>query len=240
MRNPFKRKPDIQFVDTTHKAFVRFPVVRASEVKPLCYEKQKEKFGKAKFPHCPGMIDYARMGYIIPAWADIHILANKAGVSFMVGQKDRGSCFLPGKVMDPNIIHGVIEPEDDVRATPLHFGAPWSIFAKEGVSALVMPAVYHSEFLDDLMVLPGVVDYGRFHAINFICVPKRECKITIPAGSPLLHVIPVYANDIKGEYGPANIEQMSIAANQMYTGERQIYRKLFQYVKKFTLSLVGR
>lgn len=239
MKNPFKAKPDIEFIDTTHNAFARFPIMRASEVKPLCYEKQKEKFGKVKFPNCPGMIDYARMGYIIPAWADIHILANKAGVSFRLGCKSRGSKFAQGKLMDSSIIEGVMDVEDDVPLTPLHFAAPWSVFAKEGVSALVMPAIYHSDFLDDLMVLPGVVDYGKFHAINFICVQRKACKIKIPAGSPLMHVIPVYATDIKANYGPANIEQMSLAATQMYTGEEQAYRKLFQYVKRFTLSLIG-
>lgn len=238
---PFKKpKFDIEFVDSTQKAFVRNPVMRASDVQPRCYAAQKEKFGKVRFPKCPSMIDYARMGYIIPAWADIHILANKAGVSYRVGSKQRGSTFAAGRPMDASIIEGVLDPEDGVPLTVIHFGSPWSIFTAKGVSALIMPAIYHSDFLDDLMILPGAVDYEKFHTVNMICTPRRACDVRICAGDPLLHVIPIRSEDIKGGFGPASIEQQGTLSNQMYTGSSQIYRKMYQTVKKFTLSLTSK
>lgn len=235
---PFKKREfDIEFVDSTHKAFMRNPVMRASDVHPRCYAPQKEKFGKVRFPQCPSMIDYARMGYIIPAWADIHILANKAGVSYRVGSKQRGTTFAAGRLMDPSIIEGVLDPEDDVPLTALHFGSPWSIFTSKGISAFLMPATYHSDFLDDLMILPGVVDYDEFHTVAMICAPRRNCDIHIRAGDPLLHVIPLRTEGIKGGFGPATMEQQGAISNQMYTGNSQIYRKMYQTIKKFTLSL---
>jgi hypothetical protein len=180
------------------------------------------------------------MGYIIPAWADMHILANKAGVSHYVGSEKRGSPFAAGRTMDASIIDGVLDPEDEVPLTVLHFGSPWNIFAAKGVSALIMPAVYHSDFLDDLMILPGVVDYDKFHTVNMICTPRRACDVRIHAGDPLLHVIPLRTADIKGGFGPANIEQQGMIGNQIYTGGSQIYRKMYQAVKKFTLSLTSK
>jgi hypothetical protein len=238
---PFKKREfDIEFVDSTHKAFMRTPVMRASDVQPRCYPTQKEKYGKVRFPQCPSMIDYARMGYIVPAWTDIHILANKAGVSHYVGSKKRGSPFASGRQMDPSIIEGILDPEDNVPLTVLHFGSPWNIFAANGVSALLMPATYHSEFLDDLMILPGVVDYDKFNTANMICAPRRACDIHIRAGDPLLHVIPLRVDDIKGGFGPATIEQHGMIGNQMHTGDSQIYRKMYQTVKKFTLSLTSK
>jgi len=234
---PFKKREfDIEFVDSSNRAFTRTPVMRAADVQPRCYATQKEKFGKVRFPQCPSMIDYARMGYIIPAWADIHILANKAGVSHFVGSEKRGSPFAEGRRMDSSIIEGILDPEDDVPLTVLHFGSPWSIFAAKGVSALLMPATYHSDFLDDIMVLPGVVDYDKFHTVNMICAPRRTCDIRIRAGDPLLHVIPLRVEDIKGGLGTASIEQQGALSNQIYTGSSQIYRKMYQAVKKFTLS----
>jgi hypothetical protein len=234
---PFKKREfDIEFVDSTHKAFVRNPVMRASDVQPRCYAPQKEKFSKVRFPQCPSMIDYARLGYIIPAWADIHILANKAGVSYRVGSKQRGSTFAAGRLMDASIIEGVLDPEDGVPLTVIHFGSPWSIFAAKGVSALIMPAIYHSDFLDDLTILPGAVDYDKFNSLNMICVPRRTCDIRIRAGDPLLHVIPIRSEGIKGGFGPASLEQLGVLSNQMYTGYSQMYRKMYQTIKKFTLS----
>jgi hypothetical protein len=186
------------------------------------------------------MIDYARMGYIVPAWTDIHILANKAGVSHYVGSKKRGSPFAAGRPMDASIVEGVLDPEDGIPLTVLHFASPWNIFAAKGISALVMPAIYHSNFLDDLTILPGVVDYEKFNTLNMICVPRRACDIRIPAGDPLLHVIPLRVDDIKGGFGPATIEQHGMIGNQMHTGDSQIYRKMYQTVKKFTLSLTSK
>jgi hypothetical protein len=182
------------------------------------------------------MLDYARMGYIIPAWTDIHILANKAGVSYRVGSEKRGNPFAPGRLMDPSIVDGVLDPEDDVPLTVLHFGAPWSIFAAKGIAAFLMPATYHSNFLDDLMVFPGVVNYDKFHTANFICAPRRTCDVRIRAGDPLLHVVPLRVEDIKGGLGPANIEQQGALISQIYTGDSQVYRKMYRTVKKFTLS----
>lgn len=219
---------------------MRNPVMRASDVQPRCYAPQKEKFGKVRFPQCPSMIDYARMGYIIPAWADMHILANKAGVSYRLGSKERGSPFAAGRLMDASIVEGVLDPEDDVPLTVIHFGSPWSIFAAKGVSALLMPATYHSDFLDDLMILPGAVDYDKFHTVAMICAPRRACDIHIRAGDPLLHAIPFRTEDIKGGFGPASIEQQGELSNQIYTGDSQVYRKMYQTIKKFTLSLTSK
>lgn len=234
---PFKkRKFDIEFIDTTQKVFTRFPVQRAIDVLPNCYSDQKEKYGKVRFPRCPGMIDYARMGYIIPAWTDINILANKGGVSYSIGSKTRGPNFSAPRAMDPSVIDGVFDVEDDVPLTPIHFGAPWSIFTAKGVSALVLPATYHAKFLDDLVVLPGVVDYEDFHAINLICMPRRACKVKIKVGEPLLHVIPIRTEDIKGGYGPASVEHKGECANEVYGDDPQFYRKFYQRTKRFLLG----
>ena len=63
-------------------------------------------------PYCPGILDYAQFGYIIPAWVDIHIMANKAGTSWYLGDKgargDRG--FDNGVKMDEKFVEGAFTP----------------------------------------------------------------------------------------------------------------------------------
>ena len=228
---------DIEFVDVKRITYQTFPIQLAKDVKTATFDIQKQKHGKHSFAHCPGMINYAELGYIIPAWVDIHILANKAGVAHYIGSGHRGEKgYDSARDMDPTFLDGIVNLEDDIPAKALLFPSPWGIFSKENISALLLPAVYHSTFLDDLYVVPGVVDYHKFHTANFICMPKRRCEIHIKAGDPLLHVIPMWNKDMKAGYGPGEDSQVDLHLNQIPTQEKQYYRKYMQLKKKFDLE----
>lgn len=232
-----KKKRDLEFVDTSKTAYQTFPVMRAIDVKPRTLDVQKAKYQKHLLPHCPGMIQYAQLGYIIPAWVDIHIMANKAGVSHYIGSTERGTRgYLPGRLMDANIVDGVVETEDGVPPTALNFGSPWGIFAKGDVTALLLPAYYHSDFLDDLHVLPGSVDYQKFHTSNFICVPKRKCEVHIKAGDPLLHVIPFWNKEFRAGFGPGTDAQLDKFNNAIPGDDSQYYRKHQMLKKVFNIT----
>jgi hypothetical protein len=172
-----KPKKDIQFVDTKKLSYHNFSVERAVDVPTNTRKVQQDKYGKHLMPYCPGILDYAQFGYIIPAWVDIHIMANKAGVSWYLGDKgargDRG--FDNGVRMDEKFVEGAFTPVG-IDPVAILFPSPWKIFTQKNISALLMPAFYHSTFLEDLYVTPGLVDYKNFHVTNFICIPKRECK----------------------------------------------------------------
>lgn len=234
---PFtKQQKDLEFIDTSDKTYTRFPILRAKDVKPLCYEHQKSKYGKVQFPKCPGMIDYAQLGYIITAHVDINIMANKAGVLTSVGSQQRGDGgFQKPRRMESAILDGYATA-DGVEPVPLLLDLPWKIFTPHNMSAIVLPALYHSDFLDDLSVWAGVVDYNKFHTLNFIFSPKRECNITIKAGTPILQIIPFINQEISAGYGPGTPEQRSLAANQIPSGDTQFYRKFYMQAKKYFLS----
>lgn len=232
-----RNKRDIEFVDKSRQAYTNFPVLRAKDIRPISFEHQKRKYGKHVFAHCPGTQDLAEMGYIIPAWVDIHIMANKAGVSYFIGSKERGDRgFAQGRLMDPKVIDGIF-PVHDVPLQPIAFGAPWSIHTGKQISGIVQAAVFHSNFLDDLHVVPGIVDYKQFHTLNFICVPKRECEVHIKAGDPLLQIIPFWNKPMVGGYGPGTDEQLDATKNNMPGDDPQYYRRYYQYAKKFVLEM---
>ena len=232
----FWQKPnDIEFVDTTRMAYNNHPIELAKHVKSPFHSKQMTKFKDYKFAHCPGMIDYKNFGYIVPAWDDIHILANKAGTAAVVGGGSRATSFKQARKMDPGIVEGIFTPEE-VPLCPIHVGSPWSIFVhNKKVSAMLMPAFYHSAFLDDLYVYPGIVDYGNFTVMNFIFAAKRPCNITIKVGEPLLHIIPFYGNDVKAGYGPATDYQID-ETNSLFSSSKQFYRKYLQIKKTTSLE----
>jgi len=234
---PFKQKQrDLEFIDTSKSTYMNFPVMRARDVPLPCYEHQKKKFGKATFPKCPGMIDYAHLGYIIPAWVDMHFMANKAGIIYSIGSSKRGDAgFQQGRRMEPGIVDGILH-NPDVDQTPVLFGAPWQIFTPHNMSALLLPPIYHGKFTEDLHVWPGVVDYNKFHTVNFVVSAKRECNVTIKAGEPLLHVIPLINQEFNAGYGPPTPEQEAMGKNQIPSGDTQYYRKFFMTAKKYFIQ----
>ncbi len=241
MKNPFsswfKPQKDLEFVDTKRLSYHNFTVERACDVKANTYRPQLEKYGKHIMPGCPGILDYSQYGYIIPAWVDIHIFANKAGVSWYIGDKgsrgDRG--FDNGSAMDHRLVDGAFEVEN-VPPTAILFPSPWKIFARRDISAMVMPATYHGSHFEDLHIIQGIVDYNKFHAVNFICMPKRECEVHIKAGEPLLHVMPFLNTPITASVGPGTEEQVDKVKNLIPGDDKQYYRKFMRTKKVFKIN----
>lgn len=228
----FKKTRDIEFVDTKRQTYHAFPIERAKDVPTNTYAIQKKKYGKHMMPGCPGILDYSQLGYIVPAHIDIHIIANKAGVAWYIGGAKRGDRnFDNGRQMEANFLDGAIAVQDKVPPTAILFPSPWTVWSRKNVSAMLMPAFYHSTFLDDLYVVPGVVDYSKFHTLNFVCMPKRQCEVHIKAGDPLLQVIPFLNTTISGGFGPGTQEQLDKALNQIPGDDHNYYRK-FQMIKK--------
>lgn len=240
MFNFFKKdKPDLEFVDTSRMVYPHYPPILAKDLKPF-KEHQEKKFESYNFPKCPGMHDYSRMGYIIPAWSNFHIKANKAGSIALTGNTGEDSAkrqtpLGQPKNMDVTITDGIFTPQG-VSPCIWNFPGAWKVHGNGNISALVMPAFYHSNFLDDLYVYPGIVDYSGFTTINFICSPKRECEVVIKAGEPVLHVIPIITNkEIVATYGAATKEQEDYSKIIKWFHELNFYRKYYMIRKKYRL-----
>ena len=236
----FKRKApsnDLDFVDVSRRVYQHFPIQRAADVPTIARETQIASHGKYLFPHCPGMIDYARMGYIIPAWVDIRIKANKAGVVTSIGSVSRGDRgFRRPEPMSSDIVSGFFTPEDGVPLRATKVESPWYLFAKENISAILAPPIYHTDWGDDLHTWVGCVDYQKCPVTNFIFSPKRECEVHIKAGEPLLHVIPFFNKEVSAGCGAGTQEQVDATNNITYTDDSQFYRKFMAVKKIFSLS----
>lgn len=255
-----KESADLTFYDvTTDRAiYPHYPPMLAKDVKPFFKKEQEEKFESFQFPGCPGMHDYSRMGYLITAWVDIHIKSNKAGTVIRLGvdSKDKTAKAKPTpfpppmEIMPPmengirdafpmatDITNGMFTFKDDIKPTAWNLPGPWKIFGKKNVSALLLPAFYHCPFLEDLYLYPGVVDYREFTTANVIFSPKRKIDITIPAGTPLLHVIPFKTtDDFSASYGPGTVEQLDRYKSPKHFYEGNWYRKFYMIKKKFKLE----
>lgn len=235
----FRKNNVIKFRDDTRLVYTMHPIQRAIDAPLRCHEAQINNPKKEKFNQCPGMFEYKNMGYIIPAWDDIHIKASSNGVIPLLGglNSKRGSYFKKPNKMSEELVKGIFKPDDGLREQPIHFGAPWSIHVTDSsICALLLPPFYHASWIDNLYMYPGIVNYGKFTTINFICAPKKAGEFTIKAGEPLIQVIPtVKSNEVLAEYGPSSQEELDMS-HSIFSSVSQFYRKYISKPSKYKLE----
>lgn len=241
----FMKKSDIDFIDADNSVahIPELAIKRARDVEPFFKQHQKEKYGEYKFPACPGMLDFSRIGYIIPAWGPLKIKANSAGVATLNTppaelKTHKNIAFMPGLRFDEDVIDGLFQPQDNVRLSVFNFPGPWRIRCRKGLSMIVMPPYYHFRHLDSLHIIPGVVDYSTgFQTVNFIAAVKKETEVHIEAGEPLIQVIPIPTAAITATYGKEHDYKNKSIDNSDSTlkSYRQWYSKYLKLNKKFNL-----
>ena len=237
IKNLFKDTTPIIRFAAIHGAYNYSPVAQiklASDLsmQPSWLKKQKiYEDSKEKFLNCPGMSDYLKAGYIIPAWETIKIKANRADTVAIVDGPQ--PIVVP---MNYKLVDGIPPIESSVKPKVTKIAAPWSIFTKSGYSAYLVPAIYHSPFLKDLYVYSGIVDYDNFTVCNFIFTALRECEIEIPVGTPLLQVIPFKREDITAVSMRGTAVDKDKSHFQFPHKLKSAYRRLCHKRKKYTLT----
>lgn len=227
--------PDIRFVSIWGRPDIGTPVKPAREIRPDWLKRQYTE-RPLKFARCPGMWDTMNSGYIVSAWCDIHIKANKQGISIRMEGANNDPGHAPA-LMDFSLIDGLAPIKDSVKRCVMKIPVPYAILTKLGISAQVLPATMHSPFLDKLYVYPGDVDYDKFQTINFIFSALEECEFTIWAGTPLLQVIPFKRHHFTAECGPATSRELALKKFGFFSKKPGLYRKLFHGHKKFDLLI---
>jgi hypothetical protein len=231
----FKKKPIISFKNIVGGAYIS-PITQiklAREEKPDWLLNQKGYNSDDKFQNCPGMMDWFGAGYIIPAWTDMTIKANKAGTVV----KEVCHVGFPVDKMNLKLTTGMLDLDESVTYQITKIPCPWAIETKEGYSAHVIPPLFHSPLLKDLFIYPGTVDYDGFAQANFIFTAIRECEIFIPAGTPLLQVIPFKREVVNGVCAAADKRDVDRHAWVFATRVKAAYRKFFHKRKKYTLDV---
>lgn len=234
-RRFFKQEPIIKFEPHTGAPNLSklTNIQLASDVTPKWLLNQRDyENNRDKFQNCPGMTDLMRAGYIITAWDDIHLKANRQGVVCKMEKRYTE----PMAKMSERVVAGIAPVAEGFPLMVQKIPTPWSITTKKGYSAFVLPATFHSPFLGDLHVYGGINDYEEFHTVNFIFAPLKECEVFIPAGTPLLHVIPYKREEVIGATGN-NTKQVTDKHRFSFpTRVRGAYRKFFHKRKIFKLE----
>lgn len=215
----FKKKPVIEFISAGWLARKHYPVKLAKECLPEYWKKMEIKMadGGESVRKCPGIGDWMQLGYIIPAWTDIDIdQSGDYGPSVLVSNGRESAAAHP-----PAQCKGMLDQKS-------HFGGSiklphnWKIITSPGWSIMIMPLWYWKD--QPWEAMPGIIHTDNHHGevnINFV-LKSKESIIHIPAGTPLVQIIP---------FKRESVEAVSRAETQEDINRYKIILKAYEWMK---------
>jgi hypothetical protein len=144
---------------------------------------------------CIPVFDALTAGYIIPTYCDILIGKNPDGtISYTPAYAE------PQSISFHPIIQAPYHPAMNNNPYP-KFLNPWGISTPKGYSCLFMPPVHQGNGY--FTILEGIVDTDKYSAsVNFpFVLNDTEFEGLIPAGTPMVQVIPFKRDLWKSESG---------------------------------------
>lgn len=190
MIRDFAQKPSIEFISTVNGLpgeCLPYP----SKRKLPKWIRSNENFDNSQptIKKCPGILDYAGIGYIVPLWADLKI--------------DYDSSLM---MLNPEFsvpwANALLHSKEQFQGTPLEslsypyskvikIEAPWRIKLTSGYSSLLVDPIYH-DVHSSITVIPGCIDHDAFHTANIFVSFNLYGKgtVLIPRGTPLYQVLP--------------------------------------------------
>jgi hypothetical protein len=152
---------------------------------------------------CPGIRPIMQNGVILRSWFDLTINTNKDPNNFDFFIPPGIGTYLQGRQFNKKLVSW-FTPDDQAHATPVHESSlqtlikittPWSVAIPKGWKLLFMPIPYPDE--PEFTAVHGMLSAGDYYPINAIInVHRRPGELHIPAGTPLMQMIPVKDEDI--------------------------------------------
>lgn len=178
----------IEFVSTEHVLANAPHPIPASKGLPEWFKRMPrmaESGNEQTVKTCMPFLDAMSTGYLIPAFADLHVETINGELAFGVATGEP-----PVSPHSGEQIKGCPAHSTPFGDSPFKFINPWVIKTPPGWSCLFMTPANHSE--DRFSIVTGIVDTDTYHnQINFPAVwLKEHYKGVIARGTPLVQVIP--------------------------------------------------
>lgn len=168
------------------------------DIKPVVSDKgQRDQFGGVALTakKCSPLLDALSLGYIIPLWGDINIRTSAEGESNRFIELGGNGLGPVAQFHTPSQLGG--NTNRLTRDMPaVKFINRIVVRTRRGYSALFIPPIGHVE--PRFTCLPGLVDTDRYpKQVNFPAMwHAMGHDAILPAGTPLVTVIPVKRSDI--------------------------------------------
>jgi hypothetical protein len=231
----FKKKPTIEFSSTEWTARKYYPIQLARETFPDYWKKMESKMptGVDTVRKCPGISDWMSLGYIIPAWTDIEIdQTGPYGPAVMLSNGRESASAHP-----PEQCQGMLEQKTHHHGS-VKLPYVWRIKTSPGWSVMLVPLWYWKD--QPWEAMPGIIHSDNHHGevnLNFILKSKEE-KITVPAGTPLVQVIPFKREPVHAVTRATTKEDLSLhnIVIKSYQWAKNGVTKFYKIPLKYTVE----
>lgn len=149
--------------------------------------------GKGSIRRCQGTYDYSTAGFIIPLWCDVTIRPDITGKKFEYKLSNYGDDY---KFIVEQFDRANTEGCPITRNNKLETGqfpklaTPWRFYTPKGVSLMSLPVLYEPN--ENYTIVPGIVHTDFYNQINVVINVLTDKEFTIPAGTPIQHMVPYY------------------------------------------------
>jgi hypothetical protein len=175
---------------------------------------------------CQPVFDVLTAGYIIPTYCDLWIRKDEEGNIIYV------TSALVNIEQHP-VSQAIYHPYMNNNPFPKWVN-PWSISTPKGYSCLFIPPVHGGN--DFFTIVDGLVDTDHYNnPVNFPFVLKdKDFEGLIPAGTPMVQVIPIKRDIWKMEEGPDKMaDKIHEDAKKLESVFFNRYKSLFWQRKEY-------
>lgn len=176
---------------------------------------------------CIPVFDILTAGYIIPTYCDLYVKKNELGELVFLPSGN------PGAINFHPILQAPYHPKMNQHPYP-KWTNPWSIKTPNGYSSLFIAPVHGGNKY--FTILEGLVDTDTYTSpVNFPFVLNNEnFEGLIPAGTPMVQVIPIKRDDWKLAVGNEKHANLSINHTKRLQSEFfDRYKKMFWNRKSY-------
>ena len=153
---------------------------------PIKDENQIPNIDKSTVRRCPGIIDFFKLGYVVPLWCDLYINIKEDGTFNWRTPHKR--FYFEWHQQWQFKVHLNKEVQQGIKVV-LKAYCPWFAKTPKNVSLLQLPMSYHYD--SRFSLLPGIIRTDVHHFINQQLVIHNEGEILIPKGTPLGMYVPI-------------------------------------------------
>jgi len=147
------------------------------------------KRGEGTLSTCSGVLDYLKLGYTMPMWADIEFfLEGDSWNHFYDLNTQQGNFGIETFDYDQVGSCPVTKKRYLEKTNFIKLITPWTIKTPKGWSCLILPVSWNSK--KEYEVMPGVINTDSYHHINIVINPLIKEDFKISFQDPLIQIIP--------------------------------------------------
>ena len=185
---PKPKKNEIIITPTDNRLMEIAPYL-ASDVLPSWWKDLPVHKGSLR--RCQGTYDFLQYGFILPLWMDVTIRPRSGKDGFEFNNTDYGDNSFPIGGFPQSSAAGC--PFGDNRKMPQadfpKLVSPWRYRTPPGVSLMVLPILHEPN--PNYTIMPGLVHTDFYNQIHIVMSIFTDKEFTIPAGTPMQHIIPI-------------------------------------------------